>query len=74
MAEELALAQVIGDGAEVDGHEAPLPPPAPGVDRLGDQLLTRPGFALDEDGRVAALDAGTGETRFIAGLRISMPS
>src|SRR3989442_14467402 len=51
VAEELTLEELVRDGRAVDRHEGSA---ARGVvvDGLGDQLLARPGLALDEHGRV----------------------
>src|SRR3954468_24613893 len=51
MTEQLALEQRLGQRRAMDGHE--WPGPVSGgrlMDRLGDLLLSRPRFSLDQDG------------------------
>src|SRR5690606_14608997 len=48
--EELALEQVLGDGAAVDRDEGPRPARRPGVERAGDELLADAALAGDERG------------------------
>src|SRR5690606_18154901 len=53
MAEDLALHEVLRDGAAIDRDEGSVAPGAATVDRLGAHLLARPRLARDEDGRAA---------------------
>src|SRR4029077_5565024 len=53
VAEQLALEQARWDGGAVHLDERALPAWAGVVDRAGNQLLSRPGLAEDEDGRVS---------------------
>ncbi len=52
VAEELALQQALREGAAVDGDERSVRARARGVDRVGDQLLSRACFAEQQDRRV----------------------
>ena len=52
--EELALQEVLRDGAAVDGHERLAGPGSLIVDVVGHQLLAGPRFAGDVDRRLAA--------------------
>ena len=61
VAEELALDQVFGDGAAVDGDERPARRVECVVDGPGDQLLARPRLALDEHGGRSARPARVSE-------------
>ena len=56
VAEELALQEVLGDGAAVDAEEGLLPPRAGVVDGAGHHLLAGAALAGDEDGHVGVLD------------------
>src|SRR5262249_57132615 len=51
--EELALHQVLGDGAAVDRDEGPLAPRALAVDQPRGELLAAAGFARDVYRRLA---------------------
>src|SRR5262249_1862236 len=50
VAEQLVIEQVFVQSGAIHGHERLVLSRAVGVDRLGNQLLTRAGLALDEDG------------------------
>src|SRR5262249_39095464 len=58
--EELALAEPVGNGADVDGKERPFPAAAPGVEGARDELLARARVALDEDGAGGRLEPAEG--------------
>src|SRR5204862_76531 len=57
VAEELALEEVLGDGAAVDADERLLPALPPVVDGARDDLLAGPALAGDEHRHVGVLDA-----------------
>ena len=54
--EQLALDEVLGDGAAVDRHERPVLALAPAVELLRDELLAGARLARDEDADVGAGD------------------
>ena len=54
VAEQLALEEILGDGAAVDGHEGPRLARAPVMDLAGDQFLSRTGLARHQHGDVGA--------------------
>jgi len=56
MAEELAFEQVVGQGADRDGHERLVPALAVIVDAAGDDLLAGPGLAVDHHRSVGGRD------------------
>ena len=56
VAEELDLAQLVGDRTEVHRDEAAARRAAVGVDRLGHELLAGAGLAVNQDRRVVPLD------------------
>ncbi len=58
VAEELALDEVVGEGAQVHSEEGAALAGAGGVDGRGEELLARARLAVDEDGQV-----GGGEAR-----------
>src|SRR5262249_51813952 len=51
--EELALEKLLRDRGAIDDHERTVAARALGVNRLGRDLFSGPGFAFDEHGRVA---------------------
>jgi hypothetical protein len=67
VAEELGLDQVLGNGRAVDLDEGPFRPQAAQVQRVGDQLLAGPVFALDQDVGVTCRD-GVDELEQLAHL------
>ena len=56
VAEQLALQEVVVQDRAVQRDERPLAADVGGVDRLRDQLLARPGLAVDQDGRAERAD------------------
>ena len=54
MPEQLALEEILGNGAAVDGHERPVLARAAAVDLVRDQLLAGAGLAGDEHADVGA--------------------
>ena len=56
MAEQLAFQEMIGDGRTVDRDERGDGTVSAGVDLPGDQLLARPAFTNDQNGRVQVFD------------------
>src|ERR1700761_3505111 len=63
MAEDLALHQLLGDSAAIEGDEGLVAAVGAAMDRLGGDLLADTAFAGDEDGGAAlggALDDGVG--------------
>ena len=56
VSEELALDQVLGDGAAIEDHEGPLAARRLVVERPGDELLSRARLAGDHDGDVHRRD------------------
>src|SRR5690606_2034441 len=56
VAEDLALDERLGQGADVGRHERALATAAQVVDGAGDQLLARAALALDQDGQVGVGD------------------
>ena len=53
VAKQLALHQMLGERAAVDGHEGPRGPGAAVMDRPGDELLAGPRFAAHQHARIA---------------------
>ena len=60
VAEELALQEILGDGAAVDRHEVTGAPRAPPMQRARDELLARPALAGDEHRGLEVGDLGDG--------------
>src|SRR4029453_3868010 len=50
------LREGLGKRRRVDRHEWVIPPPAPGMDRVGDELLPSPALPLQEHGGVGRSD------------------
>jgi hypothetical protein len=62
--EQLTLEQALGEGAAVDRHEWAIGARAGGMDRSRDQLLARPGLALDEHRAPGRGDPGGDRVNF----------
>jgi len=70
MAEQLALQELVGNGAAVDGDERALPSSPPVVDGPGDKLFACAALPIDENRGVGLLDSvdqGTDEGEGPAG-------